>query len=907
MGINNSHYPFSGRADLLRFLACHGKAGLHAMAEFAGYELREKEKKSEPDEKPVDFASEVAVTTATKHTFVAPVESRNFWYVSEHRVKKVEESTIEAPSWTHKTPENPIFGNDEIKTDYTAPLPQPIPLVAWSRLWPFLRRSLGAVRQSRNLDMARFTETISNLKPLKKIPFTSRFGWDHSGCLIFDFDARLLPIWGDINRLHGGIEKLRGNSGLAAYRLDDGPEGQFRKRERNHHGKIDPDVAFRLPEPGTPMLIVSDLGCLEPTGTRKRQWLSFGKRMKRSGIRPVVLTPCPPSCWDDDVLSHFAPVWWDRGNRSFKVRPVSHGFSKSSVDALKTREMKTGRLLSLLSPAIRVEPELLRAMRMSLSCAEADASTEILAWNHPSVERSYTAWTFDVKKVETLWGEFRKEPEQRRNKAVSLIEKYHGHLSGAVRFEEKLYSDFLTGETPGWTEAFIQKFFRTLDDPWFFNQENIRKWFQRFTRRMHPDVWPLITALSACWLKANLEGWKTGTVTPPEGVDVVEAIKTLPQKEAPETYVIRQVGEHLVIKGAGTEDRSSPFETGSFVATVLTRQSCITLEHTEAKTKPLQHDSVTSFSLPSAGPVFLSTDMDHIRLNTVRKLSCASVMGRDSRGLYIRLDDAGDSERIDWPEWADRVGCDEYGLYAEFIVETVTQRMRWIRPGTFRMGSPENEPERSKNERQHRVTLTRGYWLADTAVTQSLWEAVWMGNPSRFKGKVRPVEKVSWNDCMLFIENINELKPGLDIRLPTEAEWEYACRAGTETPFSFGRNITPEQVNYDGNHPYAKGEKAKYRKETVEVKSLPANPWGLYEMHGNVWEWCSDWYGDYPEGVVDDPHGPEHGVNRVLRGGSWVGYGGDVRSALRFRDEPGFRDNFTGFRLARGQKEGGAE
>jgi len=173
-------------------------------------------------------------------------------------------------------------------------------------------------------------------------------------------------------------------------------------------------------------------------------------------------------------------------------------------------------------------------------------------------------------------------------------------------------------------------------------------------------------------------------------------------------------------------------------------------------------------------------------------------------------------------------------------------------------------------------------------------------NPSRFKDdKDNPVENVSWNNAMEFIEKLNKLKPELNLRLPTEAEWEYACRAGTTTPFSFGENIIPDQVNYNGDHPYHGGKKGEYRGKTVPVKSLPPNPWGLYEMHGNVWEWCADWYGEYPTGSVVDPKGG----NRVLRGGSGFYSGRFCRSASRVFNPPGNRIDFIGFRLARGQKE----
>jgi formylglycine-generating enzyme required for sulfatase activity len=208
--------------------------------------------------------------------------------------------------------------------------------------------------------------------------------------------------------------------------------------------------------------------------------------------------------------------------------------------------------------------------------------------------------------------------------------------------------------------------------------------------------------------------------------------------------------------------------------------------------------------------------------------------------------------------------------------------------------------------------------LADTTVTQSLWQIFMGNNPSRFSDNLNnPVEQVSWNDIQDFIQKFNTLIPGLQAKLPTEAQWEYACRAGTTNPFSFGDNITPEQVNYGGNNPYAGGKKGLYRQKTVPVKSLPANPWGLFEMHGNVWEWCQDvWQEKLPASPVIDPEGvaggDKVGVKRVVRGVSWRDFGRDVRSAIRFRRGPAERDDNLGFRLALGlelqpdQRGGGA-
>jgi sulfatase modifying factor 1 len=251
--------------------------------------------------------------------------------------------------------------------------------------------------------------------------------------------------------------------------------------------------------------------------------------------------------------------------------------------------------------------------------------------------------------------------------------------------------------------------------------------------------------------------------------------------------------------------------------------------------------------------------------------------------------------------WASDWGVDPYGLWMGLVYGGVRQGFRWIPPGRFLMGSPPQEAERLDNEVQHEVVLSQGFWLADTAYTQALWEAVMGRNPSRFQGAERPVEQVSWDDVMGFIERLNAQVEGLNLRLPTEAEWEYACRAGTRTPFWFGDQITTDQVNYDGNHPYGRGRKGEYREQTVEVKALPCNGWGLYQMHGNVWEWCSDWYGAYPDGPVTEPVGPESGERRVLRGGSWVSDGGLARSAQRNDVTPDYRYLYAGFRLARGQ------
>ncbi len=259
------------------------------------------------------------------------------------------------------------------------------------------------------------------------------------------------------------------------------------------------------------------------------------------------------------------------------------------------------------------------------------------------------------------------------------------------------------------------------------------------------------------------------------------------------------------------------------------------------------------------------------------------------------------------PDWASGWGEDRHGVFVEFTLGEVTQRLRWIPAGWFMMGSPEDEPERDEDEGpQHEVIFKQGFWLFDTACTQALWQAVMGENPSHFKGERNlPVERVSWNDVQTFLSRINERIPGLELTLPSEAQWEYACRAETTTPFSFGDNITPKQVNYDGNLPYIGGAKGEYREKTVPVATLPSNPWGFYEMHGNVWEWCADeWHDSYQGAPNDDrawmtAESRPDGVRRVVRGGSWNDNARNARSAFRYWGPPDVRYDALGFRCSR--------
>ncbi|MBR7144018.1 MAG: formylglycine-generating enzyme family protein, partial [Lentisphaeria bacterium] len=225
-----------------------------------------------------------------------------------------------------------------------------------------------------------------------------------------------------------------------------------------------------------------------------------------------------------------------------------------------------------------------------------------------------------------------------------------------------------------------------------------------------------------------------------------------------------------------------------------------------------------------------------------------------------------------------------------------------IKAGTFMMGSPENELGRRNRETRHRVTLTKDYWLGKYEVTQAQYEAIMGNNPAFFKGSNRPVEQVSWNDAKDFCRKLNEryagkLPAGYKFDLPTEAQWEYACRAGTTTALNNGTNLTSARgacSNLDEVGWYNKNYGSNGHKEFGQKRP---NNWGLYDMHGNVWEWCRDWYGSYT-GDATDPLGPSSGSYRVYRGGSCNYYAESCRSAFRLSCNPGDRSISLGFRLA---------
>jgi formylglycine-generating enzyme required for sulfatase activity len=241
------------------------------------------------------------------------------------------------------------------------------------------------------------------------------------------------------------------------------------------------------------------------------------------------------------------------------------------------------------------------------------------------------------------------------------------------------------------------------------------------------------------------------------------------------------------------------------------------------------------------------------------------------------------------------------------------ERLIWIPPGAFTQGSPTNEFFHVIDEVQHPVTITHGFWIGRHEVTQSEFTEIIGTNPSAFLGANLPVDSITWSDATNYCARRTEhertagrLPPGYVYRLPTEAEWEYACRAGTSSAFHYGAALVTGLANFYGLQEYVSSVGPIQNSNGVNlarptpIESYTPNAWGIYDLHGNAWEWCRDWFGDYPTNAVNDPLGPNMGTYKILRGGSWLSDGSGCRTALRSGRFPGVGDTYVGMRVVLG-------
>jgi formylglycine-generating enzyme required for sulfatase activity len=767
-----------------------------------------------------------------------PLADIPFWYVDAYETLTPAE-TVEQPvepaeiEWTNRPTEPPR-----------------VPLLApWRELQARLRCEAAQWHETRALDVPAVVATLTRGRQIGRIPYERRRRWGPRLHIIADRSDRLIPYWADQEATGHALGKL-----LASHQIERAAiwEGLSAPRLLNEGpGFCD----YRLPPPGSLVLVLGDLGCLaDGDGELQNFWLGFGRCVADAGCHPVALLPCPPQRCAQALRDLWRLLPWARSPGAVVTDP-------------EQRRQRAERLLCLVSPALRIEPGFLRAVRLLLPAGESDSGTESDVWQHPALTSdSAAAATLAPDKAKEYRAEFAKQPKELQTQVLALLRIWRGGLPKEIWFEEIQSLEAVS-------HALLPEEHKDKD------LELARRFFVQFSQRARGLASGGVASGSLAWYR-RCERRLTAAA-----------------------YADAEVGKALNRLSVALHKEDKDFQPDrSFLPSDAPPDRIRRLAVSQVADQLQFIEQADMRVLPTVGSP----------LGTVES-------GNGWVKFEPQTDSVFETESVSndfWetgqpPPWADAWGRDGDGAWVEFSVKgkdgvPVSQTMRWIEPGSFMMGSPETEAERFDDEGpQHEVNIKEGYWLFDTACTQALWNAVIGDNPSSFKGADRPVERVSWDDAQGFISQLNKLMPGLDLGLPSEAQWEYACRAGTTTPFSFdGGNITPEQVNYNGEYPYAGGAKGIYRKETVPVKSMPANPWGLYEMHGNVREWVQDaWHGNYNGAPTDGSvwESAEAGAGRVLRGGSWNSGAWSCRSAYRYYNQPDSQISFIGFRCARVQ------
>jgi hypothetical protein len=822
-------------------------------------------------------------------------------------------------------------------------------LTRWSRLEPFLKKILGANIAGMQVDAPQLVRQVATGQSIRRIPRKLRPGWSEKIRVLIDINGDNFPYRSDFLHLRDKFVQVRGMDGLELQYIHDEPGGNIVRYEQYREYL----EAWSVPDKNTPLLILSDLGMQSRSPAALYGWLVFGQLLNVQGIRPLVLMPVAERDIDKKLLRYFDCFVWDGSSELKRVK----GAYQADADKRNHEESITA-LLGYFFAALRVDVGLLRAVRYLLPGEQIsgkplrhqpfDIGHETAIWRHRDTVHEGDEWGWQANSREAHQEDAVKLLKQldpkKREQLVALIGRYHALLPDELYFEA-MYNLMLlagldkSGELAGmlptevWqeTERYLQDLVKTyavhtehdLLDGWV-KRHLVRN--QAKGLRGQYDYWLAFMAYSHLHQEqreGKAEMAYPDFLTPEE---IAEISRYINHAKAFRRYQLKQQGEKLVLvlqDDAGkakqaTDDWGKSTVSGALLLNLSLNDERIFHLHTDRhgnrKLVSLNLDKIKDgFDFPANGKHEFQIGQERLTVDVStaqqQKEPWMTFIASGSDGLYAESQtNAGDIYRWYWhpPEWSrdkgilpgawygskqlDKAQRDTYGFYTDITIAGIPQRFRWIEPTAFQMGSPKGQAARESDEIQHEVILTQGYWLAETTCTQALWQAVMGDNPSSSKGENNPVENVSWQDVTdKFLKRVNKQHPELKLRLPTEAEWENACRAGTSSRYSFGNKIIKKQANFNAT-------------QIAVVKSYPPNQWGLYEMHGNVWEWCLDWYGSYPSESVIDPQGSETGSFRVLRGGSWFHNGGLCRSACRSPYDPGNRYYGIGFRLALGHE-----
>ncbi len=828
--------------------------------------------------------------------------------------------------------------------------PPPItPLVPRTRLWPALRRSLSHARAD-GVDMPALVRRLSRAESIRRLPRATRRSAAGEVWIVFDIAQRLIPYERDLVGIIDEVRRLQGVANVRLWLVSEVPDAVL--SVQRGRGEME-EVVGRIPAPptGTPVLILGDLGLLSHDRRGAPQWIAFCRRIAAAGARPVAWVPASPQLITREAVRHASVHCLGAGD----LRPLKPG---RCADKPQWPDAALRCLLTRMACCARVEPALLRSFRLMSPDTAAEPGLEALVWSHPTdVQAGYrfceisTAAQTHYRMAFAVLSETESGCAE-QDEILRRTLDWHAYRGRSTESVELLVWRAHAGrEAPegspaermaaatSWIERLVGNLDSVSDDVAGYARDLIArqggdKFFVNRNSRTVGALWRLL---------------ETDKV--PSGLNVEDVFGESSSSAVP--YELVQYGDRLKIEpaervGVGDDDtwltrRAMNFETmewynpargvvpdsrleiaGQFDWGTLDGGFRLRLDAPQSK-----DGQALPMAEEAAVPIYrLASASRQLLIAPLVRPSWAIEWGFDILGLYVQAPSPlGGEVRLHSTPWSPEpwrghwplshkafqavatpighgmtIGSDlQYGLYLDVPFGSTTQRFRWIEPGEFWMGSPESEVEREANEGpRHLVRLTEGFWLADTACSQGVWQTVMGNNPSHFTDDPEnPVEMVSWDDVQDFLRQVEKRLPGVKADLPTEAEWEYACRAGSETTFNWGNGIAPSQANYQATESYADGLTGEWRGKTVPVRSYAPNGWGLYQMHGNVWEWCADGRRIYDGLPQIDPRGPagdEGGC--VVRGGSWFNVSRGLYAAFRNQGLRSERFDCQGFRFS---------
>lgn len=864
------------------------------------------------------------------------------------------EQAVQVPVWLKGAKALDADGPGES----SARAPRKKPLALGSRLWPMLRAVLGEIVDGPDPDVAKIVDRIGAGRGLRRVPMLPRRRWTGEVRILADFANRTAPFHRDYSWLRDALAQQRGEEGLVVEALESDPGVNPKVRRTDREAAPDD---WRPPAAAVPLLLLTDLGLYDPSGPAYEGWVAFGRRLRALGRKAAVLCPVPADKIPARLRGLFRIYSWDR-NSPLKV--LGGGGAGTHRPVVFDGSVRTAALdvLSLLAPVLVAEPADVRSVRQWLPPGGGTVAVEALLWRNETaamqsaigeaesdapgeadqaLDRVVAAdqglYTNDPATLRALRRRWTEHPALLRERAVKLILMHHAYWPESMRFAEYDEIDRLmrdVGQSMSETGSdWLPEGQRDKFEKWKrdivvtlrtrAHAPGLRHWNVKDIRRQSiedPAAWTMNPHRVARWALAQAPGPEPLQL--PRGVDADAVRPFLPPGSNSTTRVhLRQQGSHLLLSRSPASSAQGsgalpmpPAVSELAVADALGGQ--LALRVVERGTETAEGWIVPLTDVAAELPVRLIRDVRSVILETgVERVVLAGISREDLLwATHLRRDVTG--LHAFGPEWCARTidllwhpppgpgsgfwadghgdttfGVDGFGLYADLHLGKATQRCRWILPGTFLMGSPEDEIGRRGDETRHLVTLTHGFWLADTSVTVELWNEVMDDDRREENADPRnPVTEVSWNDAQRFLERLEARVPGLRAGLPTEAQWEYACRAGTLSAYAFGDEVGPSDANIEPR--------------LRSVASYRPNAWGLFDMHGSVWEWCHDWYASYGSGDRVDPEGPDKGSLRVLRGRSWIDNAVLARSARRDAIDPGGRSGSFGFRLAPGRMSG---